>query len=392
MSLPRINFTFNAKIRLLFTLLIIVIIISIVPAFGVTHHKRWTYKRRLVERLIKPRPVAPPPTLAPSTSQPDNTSTTTRPATTSTTTPTTEPPEHNRGFPSLDSTGVSANTQLKAWSATFRSDSIPTTQETVDGISYRVIENYLIGLPAGSYFYITGSNTLIRNTRFIGHGEPSNTGALIQGNGSISIRFDNVDVIANGYSRGLQSDSAHIIVNKSKFINTSDSAIEKNDRAMSSDLTVTNSYISSDCSWVQRDPESHTDGIQWGGARNILVRNNTILIEAKMDTCVSNSAIGGWAELGNVNNAIIDHNLLAGGGATVYMQAKSGYSWKSASFMNNTLDRRYGGAGCTRTHQTSGLWKSLFGDGLPSLLTWSSNTFEDGSTLTLEIAKSELGC
>lgn len=78
---------------------------------------------------------------------------------------------------------------------------------------------------------------------------------------------------------------------------------------------------------------------------------------------ISNSAIGGWAELGNVNNAIIDHNVLAGGGA-----------------------------GCIRTHQTSGLWKALFGDGLPSVLTRISNTFDDGSTLTLDIAQSERGC
>jgi hypothetical protein len=164
--------------------------------------------------------------------------------------------------------------------------------------------------------------------------------------------------------------------------------VEKNDRNMKSDFTFTNNFVTSDCSWTTRDPGSHTDGIQWGGARNVVVKNNTILINICADH-VSNSAIGGWAELGNVNSSVIDHNLLSGGGKTVYMQSKDNFTWGSASFTNNVFDRKWsgGGTGCgTAAGSQPGLWGGLYGSGLPKSLVWSGNTYENGASVTISQA------
>lgn len=308
-------------------------------------------------------------------------------------TPTPTTPPANGAFPTATSAGIPSNVTLKKWSGAMRSSAITTTTETVGGVTYKVIDGYSFDMPATQYFSLSGSgNVLIRNSQFIGHGIPSNTMALIQeADSGATVRFDNIDVNANGYARGINSDAANIIVNNSKFTNTSDAAVEKNDRNMKTDMTVTNSYVSVDCSWEAHDPKSHTDGIQWGGARNVVVRNNTILI----DSCLSyasnggepsDAAIAGWAELGNVGTSIVDHNLLAGGGFTVYQQIKDSYTWGSAAVTNNVFDRRYGGGDGKPLGSTSGIWGPLYTGGLPSNFTWSGNTWDNGAPLSLSDA------
>lgn len=293
-------------------------------------------------------------------------------------------------FPTATSTGVPSNVTTKKWTGVMSSSAIAGKTETVNGITYKVIDGYLFDMPAGQYFSLSNSgNVLIRNSQFIGHGIPSNTMALIQeADSGATVRFDNIDINANGYARGINSDNANIIVNNSKFINTSDAAVEKNDRNMRTDMTVTNSYIAVDCTWLKNDPGSHTDGVQWGGARNIVIRNNTILIDPclanfKATGIASDAAVAGWAELGNVDTSVVDHNLLAGGGYTVYMQIKDSFKWNSASFTNNVLDRRYGGGDGKPLGSTSGIWGVLFPDGIPSNLTWSGNTWDNGNDIPL---------
>lgn len=389
--LPTSINSLNRRSKISLILCSVLILTTVVPSFATSYSRPWWRRWHRATTTTTTATTAAPTTTNPATTtaatKPTTTTTTTKPATT---TPSTPVP--SSAFPTQATTGIEPGVVIKTYSGSLNSSSIAGTTEVVDGVSYKVIDGYLIDVPAGSYFSISGQNTLIRNTRFIGHGEPSNTSALVQAGGSITIRFDNVELNANGYSRGIQSDTAHIIVNKSKLLNTSDSAVEKNDRSMSSDFTVTNTYIASDCSWTSRDSDAHTDGLQWGGARNVLVKNNAILIQANMNGCVSNSAIGGWAELGNVNSSVIDHNLLGGGGATMYLESKGSFTWGSATITNNVFDRRYGGAGCSRTGQTSGLWKVLYPGGLPANLVWSGNTFDDGSSVSIALAKQELGC
>ncbi len=303
--------------------------------------------------------------------------------------PTPPPTPTGSTFPTSDTAGVPATVTLKAWPSTsMRSDAVTGTVQSINGLNWTVYDGYLIDIPAGQYFTVTSGNVLFRNSRFVGHGIPSNTSALVQG-GPTNMWFDKIDVLANGYARGIQSDTANITVTGSKFINTTNAGVEKNDRNMASDYTVTDNYISTDCSWTTKDPGSHTDGLQWGGARNVTVRNNTILVQVG-SSCISNSAIGGWAELGNVNTATIDHNLLAGGGSTVYMEIKSPFTWNSASFTNNVFDRRWGGFGNNTPNVTSGWWCSLYPRGLPAQLAWSGNTWENGAAVSLADAK--YGC
>lgn len=287
-------------------------------------------------------------------------------------------------FPTSSTTGVTKGVTLTKWpSSQYRSDAVsPTSTELIDGIKWDIYDGFDVDLPAGEYMYIPSGNVMFRNSKFTGHGVPSNTSALIQANGGNWLWFDKVEVRGNGYARGVQSDNVNMKVTNSKFIDTSDSAVEKNDRSMRSDFIIKNNYIEVGCAWTAHDPGAHADGIQWGGARDVTIYNNTVLTNFNPDSCMSNSTIGGWAELGNVNSAIVEHNLLAGGGASVYLQAKPGYSFRGdVKFIDNTFDTRYQPKG--------GYWCSLFSGGVPSQIVWSGNT-RNGSTLSLVDAKS--GC
>lgn len=219
-------------------------------------------------------------------------------------------------FPTSTSTGVPSGTNLKPWpSSQYRTDAVaPTSTESIDGITWSVYDGFNIVVPSGNEMYVPSGNILFRNSRFTGNATPSNTGSLVQVNGANWIWLDKSEIDANGYSRGVESDNAHVKVTNSKFIDTSDSAVEKNDSSASTDMIVSNNYIEVGCAWTEHDPHAHADGIQWGAARNVTIYNNTVLTKFVNGSCVSNSTIGGWAELGNVNTATIEHNRLAGGG------------------------------------------------------------------------------
>ncbi|MGE3619854.1 MAG: malectin domain-containing carbohydrate-binding protein [Acidimicrobiia bacterium] len=66
---------------------------------------------------------------------------------------------------------------------------------------------------------------------------------------------------------------------------------------------------------------AHQDGIQTTSGSNIVIRNNTIIIDVEN----ANAAIMIGTAQGAVNNVVIDGNLLGGGGYTVYGGAAAGY-------------------------------------------------------------------
>src|SRR4029079_9019102 len=124
---------------------------------------------------------------------------------------------------------------------------------------------------------------------------------------------------------------------------------------------------------------------QVGGGRNVTIVNNTVLItpyggaDGDFDY-VSNSALGLWAELGNVvGTVLVDHNHLAGGGRIMYLEQKSPFEWQGPVVVtNNMFDRAL--------TEHGGIWGVLFPDGLPDNLTWTDNTWEDGTPVSLDAA------
>ena len=93
-----------------------------------------------------------------------------------------------------------------------------------------------------------------------------------------------------------------------------------------------------------------------------------------------NSALGLWAELGNVTGTVlVDSNYLAGGGRIMYLEQKSPFEWQGPIVVtNNMFDRALTGHG--------GIWGVLFPDGLPANLTWVDNNWEDGTAVSLGAA------
>ncbi len=254
----------------------------------------------------------------------------------------------------------------------------------VDGIAYKVISGYLFDAgTSGTYFYVDEPNVLIERSRFVTNGLVSNTSALVQ-QSSANKNFIVQDSDFDGgqyHQRGIQADYG-ITVLRSEFTRFGDSAIEMNNRSGTNSLRAEDNYFFEPKGW---NPAAHTDGIQVGAGHDVLVRHNTVLITpygaTEGDTSyVSNSALGLWAELGDVTGTVVvDHNLLGGGGRVVYLEQKAPYAWRgTVTVSNNVWDLCF--------TSKSGIWGPLYPSGLPAQLTWTNNSWSNGAPLSLSDA------
>jgi hypothetical protein len=128
-------------------------------------------------------------------------------------------------------------------------------------------------------------------------------------------------------------------------------------------MTVTNSYIHD----MANPPDAHVDGFQCNGQCGVTLRHNTILNE-----WWQTSAIALFADFGTPRNSVIDNNLLAGGGYTVYCGDDNA---TGITITNNRFSRMY--------YAKSG----QYGPGADfnrggTGNTWSGNTWDDtGATV-----------
>lgn len=105
----------------------------------------------------------------------------------------------------------------------------------------------------------------------------------------------------------------------------------------------------------------HVDGYQTEGAKNGVIRHNTIDV-----TQSQTSAISIWNGRKNADNIVVDNNLLAGGGFTVYAEDYSpseaspagGYSVTNISFTNNRFSSAH--------YSCIGFWGVWFPRGAPT--------------------------
>ena len=96
----------------------------------------------------------------------------------------------------------------------------------------------------------------------------------------------------------------------------------------------------------------HFDGFQTNGGRNLVIRHNTI-----RNPCGQTSDIAIFDDQGATSDTTVDHNLLAGGGYTVYCPADHGFV-ATMRVTNNRFARtwfsRSGQYGPTRTCEYAG--------------------------------------
>ena len=254
----------------------------------------------------------------------------------------------------------------------------------VNGQTYKVFSGYVFDSgTSGNYFYVDDPYVLFENVRFITSGQVSNTSAMVQQSSANRGLIINTSDFDGGpyHQRGIQADYG-VQVSSSEFTRFGNSAVEMNDRSATKSMLVENSYLYEPKGW---NPTDHTDGIQVGGGKDITIRNNTVLIEpyggTNGDTSyVSNSALGLWAELGNVGGTVVvNHNRIAGGGRVVYLQQKAPYAWQgSVTVSDNVFDQCFTPQG--------GVWGPLYTGGLPGQLTWTNNTWSSGTSLSLQDA------
>jgi hypothetical protein len=284
------------------------------------------------------------------------------------------------GFPTTVSAGVPTGTSLNSWAWELRTSAaagLPT--EIHNGMTCVVFDGYVLSMSGGQYLSVDSPCVVLRRSRVTTSGQVSNSSAIVQPTSANRfLLVDHSDFDGGpSHNRGIQGDYSDITVSQSKFTRFGNAGIEMNNRSGTASLTVEDSYFYEPKGW---NPADHVDGIQVGAGGNVTIRHNTVLIEPFGGTAgdtsyVSNSALGLWAELGDVTGAVVvDHNLLAGGGFVVYLEQKSPYRWLGpVSVTNNVFDTRFG--------PNSGLWGTLYPTGLPSQLAWSGNTSSNGTAV-----------
>ncbi len=288
------------------------------------------------------------------------------------------PPPPPQTYPTKAGTGVQVGVTLTDWVGPMRTDEVTGTSNIViDGNTFKLIENRRFTQVGGGNFYIPDARTIFRNCEFIATQLTSNTASFVQVASVTDVRFENCTFDV-AYNRAVQADVGHASFKNCRFLKIGDSAVEKNNTDGSSDMLVEGCYIETVVGWPV---DQHVDGIQWGGGRNLTIRNNTVRIPTGSTPNLSNSCLGLWSEVGNTSGTVlIEKNFLVGGGMAIYLEKKGAYNWQGAvSVLDNVFSREF--------NANVGYWGKLADSGLPANLTWTGNRFDDGSPLSLADAK-----
>lgn len=284
-------------------------------------------------------------------------------------------------FPTSETAGVSTDAKLTPWTGSYRlSENIDGGTETVDGKVCAVFEGLDVDFgTSGEFLYVDVACAIFRTSRFRTDGPVFNTSALVQQSSENELLIiDHCDFDGGPtHQRGVQADYGDVVVTASEFARFGNAAVEMNDRSATHSFTATDNYLEETPGWARGD---HVDGLQVGGGGAVTIRHNTILVVAygghEGDTTfVSNSAIGLWAEVGDVAGpVVVSGNLLAGGGRVMYVEEKDGFRFLGpVTISDNVIDRRYTPLG--------GIWGIVSEDGRPDQLQWIDNTFEDDTPI-----------
>lgn len=268
------------------------------------------------------------PTTSSTTSATTSTSssTSTRPTTSSTTSTTSRPSPTSTasvngcaakpsacGYPDATNTGVQAGATLKPSGC--------ITARTPG----QVIENVVID---GCTISVEAPNVTIRNVKLT-H-TSIDMWAIIIRSGSATI--SNVEIA--GRDKGTRSVQYAILSQTDSTVTVDRANLHHcADCIQGERMVVTNSYIHD----LANPPEAHVDGFQCNAQCEVTLRHNTILNEWSQT-----SAIALFADFGTPRNSVIDNNLLAGGGYSLYAGTDRGTGIKVT---NNRFARTYYGKG-----------------------------------------------
>lgn len=303
-------------------------------------------------------------------------------------------------YPTLVSAGIPAGTSLAAWPGgwTNGANITGTPTEVWNGNTYKVVDSYTLDVNALSpkYFDCGNANILFRRCALINGSttDPDLTHAVIIGGTGGCIRFDRCDVDGGPtYKRGVLANSINLSSEKSQFVRFGTAGMEHNAGAL---FDVRHSYFYCDLGWPD-GAGIFVSGVKCSGGAVMNFINNTFDVVPATSTDIANyaatgvwswpgheyaeSCIGLFASAADVTGAVsIDSNKLVGGGASaMYLKGQSGHSFTAAvSVTNNVFFRSYSVHG--------GIAGVLDGGGLPASLTWTGNTWEDGSPVTLATA------
>ena len=249
------------------------------------------------------------------------------------------------GYPDATNTGVQPGVSLN------RSGCV-----TARGTG-QVVENLVID---GCTIAVEAENVTIRNVKLT-HTSVDMWGIIIRE--GASARIENVEIAGRDKSTG--SIQYAILSQTEKPVTVDRANIHRCHNCIQGEfLTVTNSYIHS----MADPPGAHVDGILCTGPCGLTLRHNTVLNEHGQT-----SAIALFPDFGTPRDSIIDNNLLAGGGYTVYAGEDDATGIKVT---NNRFSRLY--------YPKGGYWgpgADYANNGTGNV--WSGNIWDDtGATVS----------
>jgi hypothetical protein len=161
---------------------------------------------------------------------------------------------------------------------------------------------------------VNADNVTFRNCRIIYTGALNASPTLVEANSHTGILFDHCEIDGKDkVARGIHGGDFFTVRNCN--IHDTGNGVEAD-----ANFTVADSYI-----WNIYTPNGqdwHSDGVQgWGDAKDVTVDHNTILLTGGETGAVN--MVGTGDSTYTQSNILVQHNLLAGGGYTIYLGAST---------------------------------------------------------------------
>ncbi len=311
-----------------------------------------------------PTPTAPTPT---TTSRPSSPSPTSSSASSSSPRPTTTTTSTATASPALCSTTqVWDNLDDCGWpgpDSTGYPDGQVFRKTVTGGLIVNVDNTVIDGYKISGGVQVRAQNVTIKNSWI------TNNAGGANGSGVININPGYSATIDRNLLDGMNATHTCIWHEGKSMVATANECIGSNDGIFSwatkpgvdgtgDNFRIENNWLHA---FTTAAANGHVDGYQTEGAKNGVIRHNTIDV-----TQSQTSAISIWNSRKNADNIVVDNNLLTGGGFTVYAEDYSpseaspagGYSVTNISFTNNRFS--------TVHYKCIGYWGVWFPRGAPT--------------------------
>ena len=212
------------------------------------------------------------------------------------------------GFPDATNTGVPPGTPLTVVNG--------TVTLSTDGqvFSNRDVRGSIV---------VTGDNVTIEKVRVTGRSEVP---LIYTRGGSAVIRDVEVNMSGEEAGKGIAFDN--YTAQRVWFHNGLDCAHQGRN------VTITDSYC--DLPRLSQGSSAHADGFQSDGGGNYVFRHNTIRNPNEQTSAILMST-----NTSPISNVVIDHNLMSGGGYTVYCGTDEGGMTPNLTYTNNVISREF---------------------------------------------------